>query len=291
MRRRAVFFVNRSARRGAEKIAEAAQRLTGLGFELHEESTYNAQHLQQKIREHRDAVDVVIIGGGDGTLNGAVDALVETDLPLGILPLGTANDLAATLGLPTAVSQACEVIAAGCTRRIDVGRVNDKHFLNEAGLGLSARLARRLTQKGKGIWGTFAVGASACKVLSQAKPFAAEVRYQGKVLHVETMHLMVGNGRNFGGWITNREASIDDRMLDLYSFEIKQWSDTLAMGAALIKGRYADCPAVRLLHGPQFEISTASPRAIDTDGELTTRTPALFCVVPHALSVFVPAAP
>ncbi len=290
MSRSALFFVNRTSRKGARTAELASARLRGLGFSLVECPTRDPKSLRATIRERRAQVDLAIIGGGDGTLNGAVDALVETDLALGILPLGTANDLAQTLRIPKNVADACDVIANGTLRRIDVGSVNGKHFLNEAGLGMSAKLARRLTKKGKGLFGTVAVGWSALQIMVRARPFHARVRCGDATTEVRTLHMMVANGSNFGGWIVNRDAAIDDQVLDLYSFEITHWRQVLSVLPSMLKGRYQDCPGVRLMHGSEFEIHTKRPHSVDTDGEITTQCPAVFRILPRALSVFVPSA-
>src|SRR5699024_8589490 len=79
------------------------------------------------IRRHRDRIDRIIVAGGDGSVNRALAPVLESGLPLGVVPLGTANDLARTLELPGDASEACGVIAAGHTHRIDVGRVNNHH--------------------------------------------------------------------------------------------------------------------------------------------------------------------
>ncbi|MBC5823967.1 MAG: lipid kinase [Candidatus Eremiobacteraeota bacterium] len=283
-----LFFVNRTSRRGAQTADAAGRKLFELGFSLIECPMSDPRSLRDTIRNRRQDVRLAIIGGGDGTLNGAADALVETNLPLGILPLGTANDLAQTLGIPKRIPDACEVIARGKTRRIDVGTVNGKHFLNEAGLGLSAKLARRLTKKGKGVFGTLAVGWSALQIMVRARPFRAEVRCGDQVLALRSIHIMVANGSNFGGWIVNRDAAIDDQVLDLYSLEVEHWRQTFSILPSMLTGRYESCPGLRLLHGREFEIKTARPHSIDTDGEITTQCPAVFRLLPQALSVFVP---
>ena len=135
MSHRALLLVNRHARQGDKGVSEAIDQLKSLDFEVLEEAIENPQHLPEVIRHYQHQVDLVIIGGGDGTLNAAVDALVETQLPLGILPLGTANDLARTLEIPNSLPEACKIIARGKIRRIDLGWVNGKHFFNVASLG------------------------------------------------------------------------------------------------------------------------------------------------------------
>ena len=89
-------------------------------MELIEESIEDPMKVSDIVRNYHQQADMVIVGGGDGTLNAAVDGIVDTQLPLGVLPLGTANDLARTLGIPTSIPEACQVIASGQTRRIDL---------------------------------------------------------------------------------------------------------------------------------------------------------------------------
>jgi diacylglycerol kinase family enzyme len=104
------------------------------------------EQLSALIREHGGEVDLVAVAGGDGTMNAAAEGLVATGLPLGILPTGTANDLARTLGIEADLEAAVKVIAAGHTRRIDLGLVNGHPFFNVASMGLSAELASMLTR-------------------------------------------------------------------------------------------------------------------------------------------------
>src|SRR5690606_33748876 len=99
--KRALFLGNRRARKVATQLDQAIAWLQEAGLELVQKPMRRPQDVQQLIRDHRDAVDLVIIGGGDGTLNTAIEALLETQLPLGVLPLGTANDLAHTLDIPS----------------------------------------------------------------------------------------------------------------------------------------------------------------------------------------------
>jgi diacylglycerol kinase (ATP) len=153
MKQRALFLVNRQARRGAQNIEAAAQKLRRSGFDLVEVPTEHPLQLSEVIRAHGRSVDLVIVGGGDGTLNAAIAGVVDTQLPLGILLLGTANDLARTLGIPTNIDLACGTIAGREIKRIDVGWVNGYYFFNVASFGLSAEITDRLTKQAKRRWG------------------------------------------------------------------------------------------------------------------------------------------
>ncbi|BAY25976.1 diacylglycerol kinase catalytic region [Calothrix sp. NIES-2100] len=289
MSSRALLLVNRHARQGEKRLTEAIECLKKSGFDLIEESTEHPKHLTEIILHYQHQVDLVIIGGGDGTLNAAVDALVDTQLPLGILPLGTANDLARTLGIPNSLTEACKIIAAGEQRRIDLGWVNGKHFFNVASMGLSVKITQRLTKEVKRRWGVFAYLATALQVIWESRPFSAEIRINGESIRVRTVQIAVGNGRYYGGGMAvAHDATIDDQRLDLYSLEINHWWQIIPLLPAIRQGKHIKWREVRALQGQEMEVHTRKPRPINTDGEITTYTPAHFYVIPTAVSVFVP---
>jgi diacylglycerol kinase (ATP) len=235
-------------------------------------------------------VDLVIVGGGDGSMNAVADALVETGLPLGILPLGTANDLARTLQIPPDVETACRIITEGHVRKIDLGWVNGKHFFNVASMGLSVRICRQLDANAKKRWGVFAYLITTIKVLWQMRPFRAVIRSGNAQWSVRSVQITVGNGRFFGGGMAvSEDATIDDQRLDLYSIEVDRVWQMLGLFWALRRGQLAHVPQVRTLQGQEFEVRTRRPRWINTDGELTVRTPATFRTIPLAVTVVAPA--
>ncbi|MBD2064845.1 lipid kinase [Funiculus sociatus GB2-A5] len=289
MNRRALLLVNRHARRGKEALAQAVSKLQELGIDLQEESTEKPKQLPDIIRRWSDRVDLVIIGGGDGTLNAAVDGIVDTQLPLGILPLGTANDLARTLAIPQALDEACQVIANGKQQRIDLGWVNGKHFFNVASLGLSVQITKQLTKEIKQRWGVLAYAVTAIRVVGRSRPFLAEIRSNGESIKVKTVQIAVGNGRYYGGGMTIAEdATINDQRLDLYSLEIERAWEIIPLLPAMKQGQQGDLPGVRTLQSQEIEVYTNKRRPINTDGEITTYTPAKFRLIPQALSIFVP---
>ncbi|NJR15556.1 MAG: lipid kinase [Calothrix sp. CSU_2_0] len=289
MNQRALLLVNRHSRQGQEKLEEAIACLKKLGFDLIEEATEQPQHLAEVIHQYKYQVDLVIVGGGDGTLNAAVDGLVETQLPLGILPLGTANDLARTLGIPNSLPEACKVIATGEAKYIDLGWVNGKYFFNVASLGLSVKITQRLTKQAKKRWGILAYAATALQVIWESRPFSAEIRVNGESISVKTVQIAVGNGRYYGGGMAVvHDATIDDQRLDLYSVEIRHWWQIIPLLPAMRNGRHIHWQEVRALQGQEIEVRTRKPRPINTDGEITTYTPAHFRVIPQALTVLVP---
>ncbi|HYC30969.1 MAG TPA: lipid kinase, partial [Gemmatimonadales bacterium] len=231
----------------------------------------------------------VIVGGGDGTLHLALQGLVEATLPLGIIPLGTANNLARTLGIPADPLEACEVVAHGHRRPIDLGLVNGRHFFTTASIGLSVRITEELSAESKRRWGPLAYGLAALRVARRSHPFRARIRWSGGTRDTRTVQIVVGNGRYYGAAMPVAEdATIDDARLDLYSLEVRHWWQLLALAPALKRGSHGEKKTVEALRATEFEIETRTPMDIDVDGELGGRTPAHVRVVPRALEVFVP---
>ena len=289
MKQRALFLVNRQARRGAQNIELAAQKLRRSGFELVEVPTENPSQLSEVIRAHERTVDLVIVGGGDGTLNAAIGGLVDTQIPLGILPLGTANDLARTLGIPTNIDLACAAIAGRQMKRIDLGWVNGYYFFNVASFGLSVDITDRLTQQTKRRWGVMAYGIAAIQALWQSRPFRVTIRSGDKIEKVRTIQVTVGNGVYYGGGLAVADdASIADERLDLYSLEIDHFWRWVNLLPAMYRGRHHLYPYVHAQQGQEFFIDCNRSLAINTDGEIRTETPAHFKVISKAISVLVP---
>lgn len=286
--RTAVLFANSAARRVKESLATAMQSLRAAGIDLIFEDL-REQSPEAALRKCPSRPDMIIVAGGDGTCNAVVDAVVPWQLPVGILPLGTANDLARTLDIPEDIEGACQVIADGATRSIDLGRVNGKYFFNVASIGLSVSIARELSGEIKRRWGVLGYLWTAIRVTFRARPFRAEIRCDGKTWHVKTLQIAVGNGRFYGGGMRVAEdAEIDDQKLDLYSLEVKHHWQVIWLFPALRRGCFKQCPDVRTLKGQRFEIRTRKPRRINCDGELLSRTPATFELVPQCLQVYAP---
>ncbi|MBI0538823.1 lipid kinase [Roseomonas sp. KE2513] len=293
--RRALVLVNARSRSGGQTpaVERALAALARAGTACLHEACASSEELAPLIRRHaaEGAVDAVVIGGGDGTLNAAAPALLDTGLPLGILPLGTANDLARTLGLPLDPAAAAQVIAAGRTRRIDLGLVNGHPFFNIASIGLSVAVTGELTAARKRRWGRLAYVVAAVQALARARPFSAVIARDGSPPErVRTVQIAVGNGRYYGGGMAVWEgARIDDGCLDLYSLEVEGLWRLVLMALALRAGRQHRWRGVRTSCGGALEVRTRRPRRVSADGEIVATTPAHFALLPGAVQVFAPA--
>ena len=171
--RRALLLINSHARHGAEADEGVERALAQAGMGVLRITCGKRDDLAATIRARAEEVDCVVVGGGDGTLNAVAPALIETGLPLGVIPLGTANDLARTLGLPLDPSEAANVVAAGYEQRVDIGLANEHPFFNVASIGFGVDLTRALTRDAKKRWGALGYAIAGFKVLSRMRPFHA----------------------------------------------------------------------------------------------------------------------
>lgn len=232
--------------------------------------------------------DCIVCAGGDGTLLAAIDTAISRNLPLGIIPLGTFNDLARSLGIPLDVAGAVQTILAGRERAIDAARVNGYYYVNEASIGISSRITRLQTPELKQRFGFLAVIATAFQALRYARPIRAEVRFDGRRERMRTIQLTVANNRHFGGFLNVEGAAIDDGYFELYSVDIRSLYEAFMITRAVLSGRPRGVPGLRAFRSNRFEVITRRPHHIAADSEPAGTTPATFDVLPKALRVLVP---
>ena len=287
-RQRALLLAISTPRQSRKRLSEAIGYLQRSGLEVIAEYPEQPQDISELIQTNQDEVDLVIIAGGDGTLNAGVDALIETNLPLGVLPLGSSNDLAKTLGIPKNLNQACKIIVEGDIRHIDLGCVNGKHFFNFASLGLSVDITQKLTKNAKLPLGIFSYFGAVIQAILKSRPLSVKISPNKPV--IQTVQIVVGNSLYYGGSKAAVDnARIDDQQLDFYLLEIENWWEIFSLLPVMRSGNFVDCPQIRSLQTRQIRVDTGKPCPINTDGEITIYTPATFRVIPKALPVLVPA--
>ncbi len=289
MARSALLIVNANSRSGADAAERIEQSLRDHGVAPERASSDSREGVAEAIVRRAGAHDVVVVAGGDGTLNAAAPGMLQVRKPLGVIPVGTANDLARTLGVPADVEQAARIVAEGRPHAIDLGLVNDVPFFNVASLGLSVELAHELTSELKSRFGRLGYAVAAMRALSRMKPFRAHIRTEGRTVRLLTLQVAVGNGVFYGGGnMIEENAAIDDGRLDLYSLEfVRAWRLALML-KALRFGQHGSWKEILSMRGDAFEVRTRRPRRINADGEILTQTPATFKILPKALEVIVP---
>ena len=278
---RVLFDVNRRSRFGRRIGAIAARQLAEAGVEA---VPFTARHRAGDV----PPCDAIVAVGGDGTLVRMIGIAMRWNVPVGIIPSGTFNELAHTLGIPIDVGAACRIVAAGHTRTVDVGCVNGVHYLSEASIGISSRAARMQTAELKQRFGYLAIVTTALRALWYARPMFAEVSYDGAVVRFKTVQLTIANSHRFGGVFAVSDAAIDDGWLDLYSVEIETFGEAFDVARAILRGRRKSVPGLRTLRAKRFSVRQHRQHHVTADGEPAGKTPATFTLLPKALRIFVP---
>ena len=286
---RALALINFNSRRGAEEGGAALDVLRDGGVSLVQVEPRGPDGIGAAIRAHCDQVDLVVLSGGDGTMNAAAEALFADPAAFAVLPLGTANDLARVLGIPADPVAVARIVLQGRRNRIDLGRANDRLFFNIATIGLSARLARAIDKQTKKRFGALAYPLTAFGIGLGQPSHAAVTSDQGN-LELDAIQIAVGNGQFHGGGIVVHEAAaIDDRLLHLYRVGTQSIGSLLAKLPWLLRGRHDVTSGVETLTATAFDVVTSERLPVNTDGELTTYTPVSFSVIPEAIEVCIPA--
>lgn len=287
----ALLLINRQSRAAAVNAAAVRDALRAHAAEVVVRDADTPARIDAALTAHAATADVIVVGGGDGTISMAAGALMQLQTPVAIVPLGTANDLARTLAIPLDVAGAARNAIEGQPHAIDLGQCNDVYFVNVASLGLPVRASKFRSTAAKRWLGPLGYANNVISAYRQTAPFDAELTWGGYRKGLHTIQLVVGNGRYFGGGLTvARDAAPDDGNLDIYSLSPQTPLAMLAKVPALIRGPHQQLAGVSLFQADSLCVRTREPMAINTDGELLTQTPAEFRVIPGALKVKLPQA-
>jgi diacylglycerol kinase (ATP) len=288
-KRNALFISNPKSGKADNELDLAVEILKASEINLIEEESEDPSLINELIRQNRGNIDSVILAGGDGTMSSAAGLLSECGLALGILPVGTANDLARTLKIPESIEAAAAVIANGRLHSIDLGKVNDHWFINAAHIGLGVKVNRTLTTDLKSRWGRFSYARSLIDAFKSMRPYRAEIVCDGEEFSVRSIHITVANGRFYGGGMAlSKEASVDDHKLRIFSLEPQSFWSLLSHSVVILGGQLKGREGVWLRSGQTLSIHTSRPMDIYADGELISQTPAYFDLQPNSLQVYVP---
>ena len=296
---RAALIVNTRSRTGEQVFFRALDLLQELKVPLG--ATYAIRdpvRLPETVREvmsEGSGYETLILGGGDGSVSSVVDFLAHRHVTLGLLPLGTANDFARTLGIPSEVKAACDTIARGKVVDVDLGLAGDNYFVNVASVGLGVGATEALTPWVKKNVGALAYPVAAIRAFLRHEPFSARLVFPDgdhePVEHERLLQVAVGNGRFYGGGMVVAPGSgIDDKRLDVYAITLGRHRDLFGVARYLKSGDFIRNESVSQYRTSRVRLETDPPLAVNIDGELVARTPQDFSVADDALKVLIPQA-
>ncbi len=285
-----MLVVNAHSRRGDGLFREARAKLEQAGVNLiAAHAVKDPSKLTETVRQAiADGAPMVIVGGGDGSLSGTVDDIVDRDCVFALLPLGTANSFARTLGIPLDLDGAVRTIATGKRRRIDLGIVNGDYFANCAAMGLSPMIGDTVPHKLKRYLGRFGYLVWAIWCLVRFRPFKLTVDNGQEKRTVWATEVRIANGAYHGGVELVEEAEVDSGEIVVQAVTGRSVSRLIWDWVAKFFKLPARGVAAEEFYGKRLLVDTKPRLKISIDGEVLTKTPAVVEVAQRAIEVVVP---
>lgn len=287
---RAVLVINTRSRRGRRLYPAVRAQLRAAGFGLLGSfPTGQAGGLDTCLTAALDLrPDLLIAGGGDGTICAAARRVAYRDMALGILPLGTTNNFARTLGIPLNLPAAISVLAAGKVADVDLGQAGEAIFANLVSTGLSAQVAATVPHQLKRVAGRAAYPLTALAGLPGHRPFHATITASGQRYTLHTHQLNIANGSFHAGRPITGDASADDRLLLVYPLGGPRRRALISATLRhTIAGARRTLTESAFLAVQELWLDTDPPLPLDVDGEIHGHTPARIALAPEALRVMV----
>ena len=288
--RSAVLVVNTHSRQGQQLFFKAVDFLEQRG--IHVTASYPVRHPDRLPEVIQEAIargnKLIVVGGGDGTLSAIVDYLAYQNVVLGLLPLGTGNSFARSLGIPLSLEGAIEVITNGKVADIDLGKVDDDYFANVASIGFSAEVARKTSRRLKRFFGVVAYGWVGITNLFARKSFVCKFTYGGDIHTIKTHQVVIANGSFFGINKIAPDAHIDNRQLVVFTMDdLNRW-EMVGVWLGFFLGIRRAYSQTHYFTIQKMLIEIDPVQYVAIDGEGTTQTPVTVSLAPEALKVMVP---
>lgn len=287
----------RPGRKIGEAVRETQERLEAAGWKVDSLVVRRKSALRHHAAHGVDAgVDVVVAVGGDGAVLQVVNALAETKVALGIIPMGTGNLLAGNLGIPHQLDRAVDVLVNGHHRRIDLGRVTvggkDHDFTVACGVGFDARVMQATDTREKRRLGKLAYLVQAIRQAQHVRDVTHEITLDGRRSSRKATQVLIANFGQMGSLVeTRREIQPDDGLLDVIVVRAPGQVLGLLAGWEALRQRNLGASAaghVFRAQAREVRIATRRARLVETDGSFVGTTPIIASIRPAALTVIVP---
>jgi diacylglycerol kinase (ATP) len=214
--------------------------------------------------------DAVLVGGGDGTVNMVAKILYDQSIPLGIVPLGSANGLATCLDIFD-VDDAIDAIRSGYTKAMDVLKINNELCLHLSDFGFNAGLVKRFDEGDER--GILAYFASSLEEFSEMRPYHFEIKIEEEPVHTVAKMLVIANGDRYGtGAVINPDGKIDDGVFEIIALNPEGLSEMVALSVDFFRGTIHQSPFVKIWKAKRAEISNPDNAPFQIDGEVMDET-------------------
>jgi YegS/Rv2252/BmrU family lipid kinase len=276
--------------RAARELNGVQATLRRLGLEHHVERTRSLDHARELALAAALAGETAVAFGGDGLIGAVADALRHTDGVLGVLPGGRGNDFARMLGIPGSPQPACEILAHGEVRRLDLGVIGDRTFIGIASCGFDSE-ANRIANETTLVRGRLVYAYGLLRALAGWRPATFTVTVDGAAARtVSGYTVAAANSRYYGGgMMLAPDATLQDGMLDVVLILETSKLRFLRHAPAVFTGAHVRLENVELLRGRTIEISASRPFTMYADGDPIAELPVTVGVLPGAVQTLVPA--
>ena len=285
-RRRALVIFNPVAgMRRRVKLNRILALLEGKGCAVTLRETAAKGHAEAMAREADPmAFDVVVAAGGDGTINEIINGLADSPLPLALIPLGTANVLAAELGLALSPGAVAETVARGAPAHVYLGNANGRLFALMIGVGIDARVVEALDPRLKRLAGKLAYVWSALGTIARYRPARYQVEIDGE--HYAAAAAVIAKGRFYGGrFVLAPRANLGHPSLQIVLLERAGRWNLVRYGVALVRGRLDRLPDVRVIEANRATVFGPEGEAVQADGDLASTLPLIVTVSDRPLAI------
>ncbi|XJZ27661.1 diacylglycerol kinase [Bacillota bacterium Lsc_1132] len=273
-------------------LPEILEKLEVAGYEASCHATTGAGDATKAARIAVERqYDVVIAAGGDGTIHEVVNGLAEQEYrpKLGVIPAGTTNDFARALQIPRDISGAVDIITKGETIPVDIGRMNEKYFINIAGGGRITELTYEVPSKLKTMLGQLAYYLKGMEMLPSIKATEVRIEYDGKLFEGEAMLFLVGLTNSIGGFEKIApDSSINDGLFSLLILKKINLADFIRIATLALRGEHINDPNVIYTQANRIKVYSAEKVQLNLDGEFGGLLPTEFENLYRHLEVFVP---
>ncbi|MGE7980437.1 diacylglycerol kinase [Psychrobacillus sp. NPDC093200] len=235
--------------------------------------------------------DIIIAAGGDGTLNEVVAGVSEFENrpKIGVIPMGTTNDFARAVHIPRDIHRAVEIIIKGDTIPVDVGKVNDRYFINIAGGGRITELTYEVPSKLKTMLGQLAYYLKGIEMLPSINATKVRIEYDGEVFEDEAMMFLVGLTNSVGGFEKLApNSSINDGKFSLLILKKVNIAEFIRLATLAIRGEHLGDPHVIYEKATNIKVTSDDKVLLNLDGEYGGTIPATFHNLYRHIEVFVP---
>jgi len=264
------FIVNPTSGRGKGKAfgSQLQQKLNGLKLDYQLEYTTKPMHAQDLAAKASDKFEVIVVVGGDGTLQEALNGMVGSDAALGILPVGSGNDFVRAVPIPTDLDKSLKILLKDQRKKIDLATVNGRIYHNGVGVGFDAwavHIANQVTWlRGNAIYLY-----SVLHTLASFKPQEVEISFNDQIIVNDYFLMTIANGVSLGGgFYLTPDAKLDDGLLDLCLIQNMPKVSIIINLLKVYSGKHKDDPRVDIVHTKEIQIRSEKGFAVHADGEL-----------------------